>query len=323
MESLRSFPASLALAFNSSWRALGALPLPFKGAASFLKSSFIGRQSVEDLPRNEDLPIHPPHVEVIRTRRYLPPQVTRIITRGGGNFIGFVDDTTVLKYPCVAGDMGSIQVEAQILDAVGKHPRIIESRGLTEYGLLLAYARNGSLYDYISLSPSILLSQKLHWCRQAAEAVEYIHTRNVIHCDINLRNLLLDDNLNLVLTDFQGMLKDADGKTLLDGFSRECSKSFAPRSDGDHADRKTDLFALGSAIYFIMMGHEVFPDLTNHDDDDDEIEARFRNGLFPADDHPCAQITQRCWKQQYESANDLLFDLKQVQLSASNEWIPF
>jgi serine/threonine protein kinase len=113
---------------------------------------------------------------------------------------------------------------------VGDHPRIIASYGLTEHGLILAYARNGSLYEYIDSKPSIFLWQRLQWCRQAAEAVEHIHQRNIIHCDVNLRNFLLDDNLDLLPADFQEMLKTEDGATLLDGLSRDCSKSFAPRS---------------------------------------------------------------------------------------------
>lgn len=57
------------------------------------------------------------------------------------------------------------------------------------------------------------------------------------------------------------MLKSPHGETLLDGLSRECTKSFMSRSHGDFADVKTDIFALGSAIYFIMLGHEVFRNL--------------------------------------------------------------
>lgn len=31
-----------------------------------------------------------------------------------------------------------------------------------------------------------------------------------------------------------------------------------PRSDPDYADQKTDIFALGSAIYYMMTDHEPF-----------------------------------------------------------------
>lgn len=34
-----------------------------------------------------------------------------------------------------------------------------------------------------------------------------------------------------------------------------------PRSDSNYADQKTDIFALGSTIYYMMTGHEPFPEL--------------------------------------------------------------
>ena len=68
-------------------------------------------------------------------------------------------------------------------------------------------------------------------------------------------------------------MKSANGEILVDGLSRECSKSYMPRCHGGYAYIKTDLFALGSAIYFIM-GHEVFPELDSLEDDE-EILFRF------------------------------------------------
>lgn len=97
------------------------------------------------------------------------------ITRGSGNFIGFVDDKTVLKYPCIPGDLEPLHIEVWLFEVLGSHPRIITCRGLTEHGLLLQYALNGSLDRYITPKSDISLCQKLQWCRQAAEAVEYVH----------------------------------------------------------------------------------------------------------------------------------------------------
>lgn len=228
----------------------------------------------------------------METRLYLPPGVTKVITRDRDNFIDLIDETTVLKYPCIPDNTEGLQIEAKLFEAIGSHPRIVACNGLTEHGLILQYAPNGNLKEYIACNPTISLNQRLRWCRQAAEAVDYIHQKNVIHCDISLRNILLDDNLDLLLSDFQAMLKGVDGETLLDGLSRECSKSFAPRPHGDYADRKTDLFALGSAIYFIIMGREIFPELDSlEEDEDDEIVARLENGQFPTDSHACSAIT--------------------------------
>ena len=142
--------------------------------------------------------------------------------------------------------------------------------------------------------------------------MEYSHKKRVIYCDINLCNLLLNENLDLKLADFQGMYKSGDGNVLLDGLSRECTKSFLLRIHGDYADVKTDLFALGSAIYFIMMGHEIFPDLDSNKDDE-EIERRFRNGQFPVDLQVCGTITTKCWAQEYGSAQEVVDDIAVVQ----------
>ena len=252
------------------------------------------------------------HVEIIELHRYYPDGVKRIIGRGGENYIGVIDESTVLKYPCIPGMTTSLRIESQLLEILGGNPRIIRSKGTTDHGLLLEYAVNGNLQDYISANPDTSLDQRVQWCRQAAEAVEYLHQKQVIHCDINPRNLLLDENLDLKLADFQGMHKSRDGNVLLDGLSRECTKSFLPRDDGDYADVKTDLFALGSAIYFIVVGYEIFPELDSNEDDE-EIEWRFRNGQFPVGPSVCARITSKCWTQEYGSAQDVVDDISVVQ----------
>jgi serine/threonine protein kinase len=46
----------------------------------------------------------------------------------------------------------------------------------------------------------------LKWGWHVAEAVAYIHIKRVIHCDIGPGNLLLDKDLNVRVSDFQGRL---------------------------------------------------------------------------------------------------------------------
>ena len=49
------------------------------------------------------------------------------------------------------------------------------------------------------------------------------------------------------------------------------------RSDSNYADQKTDIFALGSTIYYTITGHEPFPDLNPLDDNDEaEIVTRYK-----------------------------------------------
>ncbi|PYI02178.1 hypothetical protein BO78DRAFT_325802, partial [Aspergillus sclerotiicarbonarius CBS 121057] len=167
-----------------------------------------------------------------------------------------------------------IQTEAQLFNILGPHPHIIKSYGLTQH------APKGNLSDHIIETPGVCVEWRLRWCKQVAEA---------------------------------GVLKSDDGRVLLDGLSRESAKYYCPRVDAGYVGMKTDIFALGSVIYFIMLGKKVFSEL-NSWEHEEEIEARFAKGWFPTDGHLCFDITERCWKRVYESAGDVVFDLARIQL---------
>lgn len=80
--------------------------------------------------------------------------------------------------------------------------------------------------------------------------MDYFHSKRILHCDLRSDNLLLDADLNLKVSDFQGQHFSNDGEIILDALSLESTKEYLPREPADHASMKTDLFALGSIIYF-------------------------------------------------------------------------
>ena len=255
--------------------------------------------------------------EIVEYRHYCPPGVQQVLASGTSAFIGAVDDFTILKYPLKpGGDMSRLEIEHQILTVVGEHPRIITHKGFTDAGLYLERAANGTVYWYLAESnrPAPTVEQRVAWCRQVTEAVEHVHSKRVIHCDIQPTNVLVDKSLNVKLADFQGNYLSKDGLVLLTGGSGEPCRYFCPRDDEFEADMKTDLFALGSTIYFIMTGHEVFPDIIGgHGGWDKEVRSRFENDIFPVDSHACDAITRKCWGRKYGSANEILIDIRAVQ----------
>lgn len=149
--------------------------------------------------------------EVKEYQEYCPPGVKRVIASGGSAWIGEVDETTVLKYSLAPEDTDTsrLETERRLLEIVGHHEHIIKVKGYTDNGwLFLERAINGNLDDYY-LRPALphpppSLEQRLTWCREIAEAVAWVHRRRVIHCDIQPRNILLDEMLRAKLADFQG-----------------------------------------------------------------------------------------------------------------------
>ncbi|KAJ5427649.1 hypothetical protein N7491_008091 [Penicillium cf. griseofulvum] len=257
----------------------------------------------------------------VRRRNYsdpterIPPGVEEVISRGSCH-IGKLNDTMVLKYASDFNDPGyltSIKVEHKILQLIGPHPRIVELKSLAEDGLILKYYPNGTLLSHIKNHPYETLERRLEWAKQLVDTLSFVHAKRVVHCDICLHNILLDENFDVVLADFQGLLiSSTTGGTLLDGLTRECSKSFMPREDIYFASYRTDLFAVGSAIYHLIAGHEVFPELDSFDDEK-VINARFLNGEFPNSDYVASHIVEKCWRGQYASAAEISVDIAEVQ----------
>lgn len=258
-------------------------------------------------------------IEIIVYHQYCPPDVQRVLASGTSAFIGEVDESTVLKYPLTpGGDMSRLQLEYEILCKVGQHPRIIGLKNLSAERLYLERATNGPLHSYIlSNHETIALQKRLVWCREAAEAVTHVHSKRVIHFDIQPTNLLLDDNLCLKLSDFQGNYLSENGEVILDSGSSEPCRFSYPWDDLFYADVKTDLFALGGTIYFIMMGYCVFPDIVDGEEGwYDRVQSRFQNAQFPQDNHACSAITSKCWELKYESSIEVLRDIKAVEVEA-------
>ncbi|KAJ6185451.1 hypothetical protein N7519_006752 [Penicillium mononematosum] len=193
--------------------------------------------------------------------------VKQVIASGGSAFVGEVDESTVMKYPLApGGDMSRLEIEKKLLEIVGPHERIIGLKSFSSDGLY-----------YLERA------QRISWCREAAEAVAWIHSRGVLHCDIQPTNLLLDDELHIKLSDFQ-----------ISGWN--------------------NLFALGCTIYLIMMGHAVFPEIVDEEEGwYDKVREKFEKQQFPQDSHACSAITSKCWLKEYESAEELLRDIEVVE----------
>jgi hypothetical protein len=241
-----------------------------------------------------------------------PPGVVQRLGGGSSCLVGLFKDGTVLKYPLVKGEEAhTLHVERTIFQDLGQHDRIIRYLGNTSDGLRLELAACGSISDFLSQKHNPSLGIRLKWSRQAAEGVAFVHSRGVVHCDIHVNNLLLDENLDVKLSDFQGTYKD------LDGYAMESSRYFLPRPVTRQPNVTTDLFALGTAIYRIMTGMDPLPNLT-----DEEVEERYSRREFPdVSSVMCGEVIENCWSQKYEDAGQLVRDLMDLELSVHKRLI--
>lgn len=188
--------------------------------------------------------------------------------------------------------------EYDVYMRIANQPHFLEMIEFSaEQGIILQGMPDGTLRDHlVSRGPSIPISKRLSWASSVSTALHLLHTKGVIHGDMKPENILLDEKFEVYLIDFSGSC--IDGKP---GTAWESVRFFRPRDQDSESTVQTDLFALGSTLYEIMTDKQPYYDL-----DDEEVEERFRQGLFPSvSTIPSGKVITQCWEGAFHTALDV------------------
>ncbi|MCA9978831.1 MAG: serine/threonine protein kinase, partial [Anaerolineales bacterium] len=111
--------------------------------------------------------------------------------------------------------------EARAMAAMS-HPNIVAIYDFDVYGentyyLVMEYVSGGSLKDKLTdlaqKGERMPLAQAVKLARQVAEALDYAHSRQMIHRDVKPANIMLNDRGDAILTDF-GIVKLVGGQSM-------------------------------------------------------------------------------------------------------------
>lgn len=156
-----------------------------------------------------------------------------------------------------------------------KHPHIIsihdvfEENGTAYY--VMEYLDHGSLAELVKQRGRLSEADALSYICQIADALRYIHARNMNHLDVKPGNILIDETNGAVLIDF-GLSKRYDdegnqtsttpvgishGYAPLEQYKKGGVGTFSPA---------TDIYSLGATLYKLVTG-ETPPDANDVNDE--------------------------------------------------------
>ncbi|KAK3642633.1 hypothetical protein LTR56_010681 [Elasticomyces elasticus] len=206
--------------------------------------------------------------------------------------------------------------EANAYRILQSHDRIAKCMHACPISGLVAleYYRNGNLKAYIDKNgPTRLLT----WAKQMVESTQYIHGKGVRHSDLRLDQWLLDSDLNVRLSDFNGA--GYDGSALLEieaqpNSAVESGAYFMPRDPELVSTVRSDLFALGTCLYVLETGSTPFArgdeatiSYCEGYERDEAITERFARGEFPSvASLVMGSMIKGAWEGRFGSATEML-----------------
>ncbi|XP_018620457.1 serine/threonine-protein kinase DCLK1b isoform X1 [Scleropages formosus] len=200
-----------------------------------------------------------------------------------------------------------IQNEVSILRRV-KHPNIVllieEMDTYSELYLVMELVKGGDLFDAITSTNKYTERDASGMLYNLASAIKYLHSLNIVHCDIKPENLLVyehqDGSKSLKLGDF-GLATVVDGPlyTVCGTPTYVAPEIIAETGYG----LKVDIWAAGVITYILLCG---FPPFRGTSDDQ---EALFDQILMGQLDFPSPY-----WDSVSDSAKELITCMLQVEV---------
>ena len=223
----------------------------------------------DDLPGNLfDTPSHPEMLGRIGTY-----EVEREIGRGGMGIVFKAFDAELnrpvaikLLSPRLAKNGTArrrFTREARAAAAV-LHPNVVSIYGVdcnhkTPY-LVMPYIAGPSLQRFVDTHGPLEEKELVRVALQVSAGLSAAHSQGLVHRDIKPANILTESDVSRILvTDF-GLARTANdvSMTQSDCFVGTPNYMSPEQAEGNRVDARSDLFSLGSVMYFLATGHMPF-----------------------------------------------------------------
>ncbi|WP_233903404.1 serine/threonine-protein kinase [Stieleria maiorica] len=205
--------------------------------------------------------------------RFARFEIQRVLGRGGMGIVMLALDTSLGRLCAVkvlapelatsAAARRRFSREAKSAAAV-VHPHVVPIQTVDEYDglpyLVMPVVEGPSLQQRVDQDGPLSLIGTVRIAAQIADGLSAAHEQGLVHRDIKPANILLENGVERVqITDF-GLARAVDDASMTrSGVIAGTPQYMSPeQAHGDSIDHRSDLFSLGSVMYFMLTGRSPF-----------------------------------------------------------------
>ncbi|XP_020845451.1 serine/threonine-protein kinase SIK2 [Phascolarctos cinereus] len=193
-----------------------------------------------------------------------------------------------------AVNLEKIYREVQIMKMLD-HPHIIKLYQVMETKSMLylvtEYAKNGEIFDYLANHGRLNESEARRKFWQILSAVDYCHSRKIVHRDLKAENLLLDNNMNIKIADFGFGNFFKSGEPLATWCGSPPYAAPEVFEGQQYEGPQLDIWSMGVVLYVLVCGALPFDGPTLPILRQRVLEGRFRIPYFMSEE--CEHLIRR------------------------------
>jgi serine/threonine-protein kinase len=211
------------------------------------------------------------------------------------------------------------------------HPHIVrcisagQDSETGKYYLVLEYVAGPNAHTLIDQFGHLTVGDAVHIILDVARALEYAHSRSIIHRDIKPDNILITRSGVAKLADL-GLAKRTDEEShltaLRQGFGSlyyvPCEQAF----NAKQADARSDIYALGATLYHLLTGELPFSGKSHTEIAEKKVVGSFapasalKPDVPPALDRILLKMMARSPEDRYQLVSEVIVDLERANLAA-------
>lgn len=165
-----------------------------------------------------------------------------------------MNKTELVEYRVENQFQREIEIQSNLL-----HPNILRLYGYFHDAkrvyLIVEYAVKGELYKHLQAAGRFDEVKASKYIYQMADALQYLHKKNIIHRDIKPENILVDSNGDIKISDFGWSVHSASRRATMCGTLDYLPPEMVERKTHDS---RVDIWSLGILTYELLVGTPPF-----------------------------------------------------------------